>query len=226
MGVTVIAAFLILTSPVIGKMNAFTFQMIKEWNKALDACAHAEAVAVVGNAKAFSAGFDLSVMGAGPSPEARDMLFRGGELMLRLAEFPRPVVIGATGHALALGAIALFTADYRVGPASAKAKTGLTEVAIGMQVPEFALALGRERLNPAYLTRATALAEVFDSTAAQQAGYYDHVADDPAAVAIELAKGFSEYRGDAFPKTKGLVWANQIAFARERLEADLKMFAN
>ena len=208
------------------KMNAFSFAAIKQWNKALDVCENADAVAIFGNTKAFSAGFDLSVMGNGPSPDAAEMLYLGGELCCRLAEFERPVVIGATGHSLALGAIMCFCADYRVVVQdNPKLKTGMTEVAIGLPVPEFALALGRERLAPTHFTRATSLAEVFDATAATTAGYYDAGVDqvDHRETVLNLATGFCEYHRESFVKTKRHVWSDRIDHARERLDKDVEM---
>ena len=209
------------------KMNAFTFDAIKQWNKALDICENSDAVAIFGNKKAFSAGFDLSVMGNGPSKAAAEMLHLGGELCCHLAEFERPVVIGATGHSLALGAIMCFCADYRVVVNdNPKLKTGMTEVAIGLPVPEFALALGRERLAPTHFTRATSLAEVFDSKEAIKAGYYDAGVNeaDHRNTVLELAAGLSEYHRESFIKTKQHVWGDRIDYARKRLEKDVEMF--
>lgn len=59
-------------------------------------------------------GFDLTVL---PKMDAaaRNLFTRGMHLMLRLFEFPIPVVVGCAGHALALGAILLFTSDIRIG---------------------------------------------------------------------------------------------------------------
>ena len=51
---------------------------------------------------------------------------------------PIPVVLGVTGHALAMGGILTTCADYRVG-ADGPFKIGLNEVAIGMPVPGFAI---------------------------------------------------------------------------------------
>ena len=78
-----------------GKMNAFSFDMLSAVHSALDGCTEAGAVVITGNEKCLSAGFDLSVMGKGPSKEAGEMLRQGCDLMLRIAEFPRPVLLGS-----------------------------------------------------------------------------------------------------------------------------------
>ena len=90
-------------------------------------------MAIIGRPGKFSAGFDLSVMTAGPD-QARDLLRAGADLALRIYTFPIPVVLGATGHALAMGAILLMAADVRIG-ADGPFKVGLPEVEIGMPLP-------------------------------------------------------------------------------------------
>ena len=209
------------------KMNAFSFLALKQWNKALDVAENADSVVIFGNKKAFSAGFDLAIMGNGPSDQAAEMLKQGGELCCRLAAFPRPVVLGATGHSLALGAIMTFCCDYRVViNDNPKLKTGMTEVAIGLPVPEFALVLGRERLSSRYLTRATTLAEVFDVESALAAGYYDVgvPAEKHRETCLAVATGFGEYHRESFIKTKQVVWGDRIEYALERLEVDCAGF--
>lgn len=89
-----------------GKMNSFGFTMCAALNAALDRACEEEgdiAVLLLGNKKAFSAGFDLKVMGGKASLDQYHLFNAGLGLALRLAEFPRPVVMGSTGHGLALG---------------------------------------------------------------------------------------------------------------------------
>ena len=83
----------------------------------------------------------------GDIADARRLLAAGANLGVRLFTFPIPVVLGVTGHALAMGGILTTTADYRVG-ADGPYKIGLNEVAIGMPVPSFAVELCRDRLSP------------------------------------------------------------------------------
>jgi enoyl-CoA hydratase len=120
-----------------GKMNAFGFDLCKDVTEAMDlALARgAGAVVVAGNAKAFSAGFDLQIMAKGTSDQQAALFEKGSELILKFFEFPRPLVIAAQGHGLALGAILLLAADVRIGSNAPKHKYGLNEVAIGMSVP-------------------------------------------------------------------------------------------
>jgi len=106
-------------------------------------------------------------------------------------EYPKPLLIGATGHTLALGAIVMTTADIRIGTADTpKCKIGLNEVRepalprtglaracthpspvqtrpnaaqvhIGMPLPASSYPILRSRLSPCHLTRATTLGTIY-----------------------------------------------------------------
>ena len=91
-----------------GKANVFTHAALDELQSLLTRAEadEAKAVVIIGRPGKFSAGFDLSVMTAGPD-QARDLLRAGAELALRIYTFPMPVLLGVTGHALAMGAIVL-----------------------------------------------------------------------------------------------------------------------
>jgi enoyl-CoA hydratase len=128
---------------------------------------------ILGRPGKFSAGFDLTTMRAGVG-EARDLLRVGAELALRIYTFPVPVVLGVTGHALAMGAIFLLAADTRIG-AAGEFKIGLNEVAIGMPVPMFATELASDRLSRRHLTAAVNHARIYDPVGAIDAGYLDEV---------------------------------------------------
>ena len=89
-----------------GKVNVLSYAAIAAFEEALDRAAEeASAVCIVGNAKATSAGFDLSVMNAGIE-SALDLVGAGGRMLLRLYTHPQPVVLAVTGHALAAGRVA------------------------------------------------------------------------------------------------------------------------
>jgi len=186
-----------------GKANAFSFAMLDALGAALDAAEReARALVLLGRPDRFSGGFDLGVMNAGGEAMVR-LVTGGGRLALRLYEFPLPVVIGCTGHALAMGAVALCAADLRIG-AAGDYKIGLNEVAIGLTLPPFALELARERLAPTHLQRATGLAEIFDPAGAAAAGFLDRVVP-PAEVekaCLEAAAALAALPARAHAGTK------------------------
>ncbi len=187
-----------------GKANALSMPMIDAVLGALDrAAGEAKAVILTGRPGRFCAGFDLRVMMSGPDA-AVALLTRGADLLLRLFEYPLPLVIAASGHALAGGALVVLTGDTRLGIAGDDVKVGLNEVAIGMPVPLLAMELARARLNPAALTAATLFAQVYTPAGAQTAGYLDAVvaAEDLAAAALTEAKRLGALPRAAYAGTK------------------------
>src|SRR4051794_17902431 len=88
-----------------GKANAISFEVLDGLNAALDsAYAGSKAVALIGREGKFSAGFNLKIM-TGDIADARRLLGGGAELGIKIFEAPVPVVLGVTGHALAMGGI-------------------------------------------------------------------------------------------------------------------------
>ena len=207
-----------------GKANALSHAMLDAIHAAFDR-AHedsAGAVALVGRPGRFSAGFDLSVMSQGREA-VTGLVGKGAGLALRIFEWPTPVVLGVTGHALAMGAVLCLSADERIGSEGAY-KVGLNEVAIKMTLPDFALVLAIDRLSRRHLSRATAGAEIYDPSGAVDAGYLDRLVPDgeadgaARARAAELAETL---HGPSHARTKQAVRQQ----AAERLRAAVEGFA-
>ncbi|MEM8498951.1 MAG: crotonase/enoyl-CoA hydratase family protein [Pseudomonadota bacterium] len=177
-----------------GKANALSPELIEFINAAIDQAEadDVDAIALIGREGKFCAGFDLSVMGAGRD-QAFALLNAGGLLALRLFEMPKSVVIGATGHAMAMGALLLLSADERIG-ADGPYKIGLNEVQIGMALPAMGVQLAKERLQNKYLTRAVINSELFTPQEAVDVGYLDRIVEPEkvATVAIAMATHLAE----------------------------------
>jgi enoyl-CoA hydratase len=201
-----------------GKANAFSFAMLEALGAALDAAEkEAKAVVLLGRPDRFSGGFDLKVMNEGGDAMVR-LVTAGGRLALRLYESPLPVVLGCTGHALAMGAVVLCAADLRIGAAGAY-KIGLNEVAIGLALPVFASELARARLSPRYLQRATALAELYDPAGAVEAGFLDRAvpSDQLEAAVLEAAATLAALPARAHALTKRSLRATNLETLRTSL---------
>ncbi len=202
-----------------GKVNVLSPAMLGQVNAALDEAADAAVVVLTGRPGVFSAGFDLRVLQARDA--AAEGMIRGGfELAARLLTFPAPVLIACTGHAIAMGSFLLLSADYRIG-ADGPYKITANEVAIGMTIPVAAIEICRQRLSPAHLSRALALAETFPPAEAAAVGFLDLVvpgaelADAAAAAASRLA----ELDRAAHAATKLRVRGAAVAAIRADLEA-------
>jgi enoyl-CoA hydratase len=170
-----------------GKVNALSPSMQAAIAAALDqaetdiAAGTVKAVVLAGNARVFSAGFDLSVFASGDADAGHAMLAGGFELAVRTLTFPAPVVMAATGPAIAMGSFLLLSGDHRVG--SEKSRCQANEVAIGMTLPLAALEIMRLRLTPAVFSRAVSVAAVFAGDAAIAGGWLDEVVERDAVLA-------------------------------------------
>lgn len=177
--------------------------MVQDINAALDR-AEAEACIVIltGEGQVFSAGFDLKILRTGVQ-NAFGMLIGGFSLSRRLLSFPRPVILACNGHAIAMGAFILLSADYRIGVAG-DFRIVANEVENGLTVPYSALTVCAYRLKPGFYDRAVGQSEVFVPKTAVEAGFLDKVveADELMAAAKSHASAFAKLDDDAFKRTK------------------------
>ena len=167
-----------------GKANALSASLMSELNLALDdalAEAAVKAIVLAGRDGRFSGGFDLEVMRSGDWAAVVNLVADGGVLVRRLYGCGKPVVAACTGHAVAAGALILLGCDFRVGP-DAPVKIGLNEVAIGMVLPKWAQTVATDRLSRRARQRSIVTAELFDGTAAADAGFLDEAVAPEAVV--------------------------------------------
>jgi len=138
-------------------------------------------VVIAGNQRVFSGGFDLAVFQSGDAKAALGMLAGGFELSKRCLTFPVPVIMAATGPAIAMGSFLLLSGDHRVG--QPKSRCQAIEVAIGMTIPISAIEIMRARLTPAAFHRGTAMAATFAGDEALGGGWLDELVEADQVVA-------------------------------------------
>jgi enoyl-CoA hydratase len=204
-----------------GKANALSPAMLAELDGAFGRAEADRAVVVLtGRPGMFSAGFDLAVLQAA-GDAAAGMLRAGFEVAARMLSFPAPVLTACTGHAVAMGAFLLLSADYRVG-AAGPYKITANEVAIGLTMPRSALEICRHRLSPAYFSRAAMLAEVFAPGDAVAAGFLDRLA--PSAELPDAARSsaadLARLDRDAYAATKQRAREPVLTAVRAAIGAD------
>ncbi|MFN3627452.1 crotonase/enoyl-CoA hydratase family protein [Parvibaculum sp.] len=208
-----------------GRANALGHAMIGALNAALDeAEGKAKAVLIAGREKRFCAGFDLDVMGSGPE-NVRKLVTAGAELLLKLYEYPLPVIMACTGHSLAAGGLLLLAGDTRIGT-EGDFRIGLPEVAIGMTMPVFGIELARDRLARNRFSEAVTQARIYGPAEAAAVGYLDEVV--PAAALMDTAKAraaaLAALQQPAFANTKRKERQATIALIRSTLTADSDTF--
>lgn len=165
-----------------GKANVLSPAMQQSLNEAFDQAESdaSKAVVLAGNRKLFSGGFDLAVFASGDAQAALGMLSGGFELSLRCLTFPKPVIMAATGPAIAMGSFLLLSGDHRVG--SPRTRCQANEVAIGMVLPISAIEIMRMRLTRAAFQRGIAMAATFAGDAAIAGGWLDEIVEQDAVV--------------------------------------------
>ena len=206
-----------------GKRNALSPAMFKTLNQAIDRAERDGAMIILtGRSEAFSAGFDLKVMGAG-GPAAIGMLKAGFAMTARLLSFPRPVIAASGGHAMAMGLFLVLSSDYSLG-ATGAFKYAANEVAIGMTLPRVATEVLRLRLTPAQLQRAAVLAATYTPEEAVAAGMLHEVVapDRLLDQARAAAARFAQLDRRAHHKTKLRLREKTLTSIRRSLPLDLR----
>lgn len=204
-----------------GKANAVSFQFIEQVNAALDRAEKDKAVTILtGRPGKFSAGFDLSALSRGGDSATR-LVRIGAQLCERLLGFPTPVIAACNGHSLALGALLLLAADYRIGT-EGNYKIGTNEVAIGMPLPYFGVELARLRLSPLHFSRAVANAEIYNPQGAVEAGFLDVVVSEEELMetAVQSAQGLARLDMAAHYATKMRVREKALSTINEAIEKE------
>jgi enoyl-CoA hydratase len=145
------------------------------------------AVVIAGRPGRFCAGFDLGVIRGGDREAILTMVRDGGRLVGQAYGAAVPVVAACTGHAVAAGALLLLGCDHRIGP-DTDVKIGLNEVAIGLTLPPWALAIAEARLSPRHLQTSVVNSRLHSGPEAVDAGFLDAVVAPDEVVGAALAR--------------------------------------
>ena len=205
-----------------GKANVMSLAMLRALDDALESAQAAQAAVVLAaRGRAFSGGFDLATFQR-RGPELVQMLEAGARLAARLLRHPRPVVVACQGHAVAMGAFLLLSADHRLC-SDADLRIQLNEVQVGLTMPQFAIALCRQRLVPASVHAAVATARPFSPAEAMSAGFVDELVD-PATLlsaAREHALRMAAYPMPAFDASKRRLVAPALQALEQAIAEDV-----
>ena len=186
-----------------GKANALGTQTWAELNTAFDKAEKDDAIVILtGRDGVMSGGFDLKEMQAGPQ-EALELTSKGSKFARRIMAHPRPVIMAATGHTIAMGAFLALACDYSMIKAGSF-KVGLNETLIGMTMHNFGIEMGRYHLTNAHFNRCVINGEIFDPKGAMHAGFFDRVVPEQQwPMAIPMAgQMFGQVNAKAFRETK------------------------
>ncbi len=205
-----------------GKANALGSQMWAELNAALDSAEKDDAIVIItGRDGMMSGGFDLKEMGDGPQ-DALELTSKGSKFARRIMSHPRPVIMAAPGHTIAMGAFLALACDYSMIKAGSY-KVGLNETLIGMTMHNFGIEMGRYHLPKQYFNRCVINGEIFDPKGAMHAGFFDRVvSEEQWPMAIPMAgQMFGQLNAKAFRETKLRSRKAIFAILDQAIEDDL-----
>lgn len=205
-----------------GKANALGSQTWAELNDALDRAEKDDAIVILtGRDGMMSGGFDLKEMGDGPQ-DALELTSKGSKFARRVMAHPRPVIMAAPGHTIAMGAFLAMACDYSFIKAG-NYKVGLNETLIGMTMHNFGIEMARYHLPKSYFNRCCINGEIFDPKGAMHAGFFDRVVpEDQWPMAIPMvAQMFSQLNAKAFRETKLRSRKAIFAILDQAIEDDL-----
>ena len=203
-----------------GKANALGTTALDSLQSTLDDAERdgVSAVILKGRPGSFSSGFDLEEVRSDPTRrEAIRLKFV--DLLIRLFDYERPVVVACTGHALAAGAALLLVADRRLG-LDGRFKLGFNEAAIGVPISGVTVELARYRM-PMPWFESLVSGHTFDPEQAVPAGLLDSVVPNEEELmegAEQLAQRLAKVDPAVFRKMKGL--ARALPSERARIERD------
>jgi enoyl-CoA hydratase len=169
------------------------------------------AVVLTGTGPIFSAGVDLFRLTRDGPAYVQRFLPLLSRFVRTLFAFPRPVVAGANGHAIAGGAIMVFAADVRLMAAGA-GRIGVPELLVGVPFPAAALEVVRFAVPRRLVQSLVYTGRTMPPEEALAAGLVDEVvsADDLQTRAHEVARQLAQVPADAYRLTKQALRAEAL----------------
>ena len=207
-----------------GKVNAMALPLFDALNAALDRAERERPAAIVisGRPGVFSAGLDLKLLPTLAADALRRTIVAFGRTMLRVFGFPIPTIAAVGGHAIAGGAILAFACDVRLC-AEGPFRLHLNEVAIGLPLPTWALAIAHSAIPTRWQTEAILHARAYLPAEARERGIVDAVvrADRLLAEADVRAAALRGLDLAAYATSKARHRAAAVDWATARLESEV-----
>ncbi len=163
---------------------------------------HGGPVLFTGAGDAFSAGLNLEEVLDADETSMRSFLDLLTELMVAIHHHRGPTVAAINGHAIAGGCLLALLCDQRIATSNPKARFGLNEVALGLQIPPRVFRLAHSRLSPTHASVVLLGAALHGPERALQLGLVDALADDPLAAGRAAIEALAKHPADGYAATK------------------------
>jgi enoyl-CoA hydratase/carnithine racemase len=167
------------------KANAFSPELTAELSAAIAAQSKARGIVLASALPGiFSAGWDLPLLVDRDRKSMEEFVGAYCDLVRRIFVAGPPIVAALTGHAIAGGLIVAMAADERIG-AEGKGKFGLSEVILGVSVPQCLMEPFRHVIGARHMERLAATGENVSVEQALAIGLLDRAV--PAAELLDRA---------------------------------------
>lgn len=180
------------------------------------------AVLLTGAGDAFSAGLDLKELSTLDARAMEAFLRKLEAVVEALYTYPGPTVALVNGHAIAGGCVLALACDHQVATSNPRARIGLSEIALGLELPPVTLSVVRERVPKRYLNRVLLGAELHEPVAALKLGLVDEVSDEAGTVARAKLAALAAHPRSAYARTKAELRGDTVdASQNERRFAEM-----
>jgi enoyl-CoA hydratase len=186
------------------KANAFSPELVADLSAALTAHAGARAVVLASSLPGmFSAGWDLPLLVDRDRKAMEEFVGAYCDLVRQLFVFGPPTVAALPGHAIAGGLIFAMGADERIA-AEGSARFGLSEVILGVSVPQCLMEPFRHVLGARAMERLAATGENVEIARALAMGLIDRAVpkEDLLEAAVARARFLAGLSAPAYAAIK------------------------
>ncbi len=186
------------------KANAFSPDLVGQLSAALEAQASARGIVLASSSPGiFSAGWDLPLIVDFDRKAMEEFVGAYCDLVRQLFVMGPPVVAALPGHAVAGGLIVAMAADERI-VAQGKGKFGLSEVVLGVSVPQCLMEPFRHVVGPRAMERLAATGENVGVDQALSLGLVDRAvaAEELLDRAVERARFLAGLSSAAYAAIK------------------------
>ncbi len=167
----------------------------------------------------FSAGLDLLAVSEFDREQMRRFIAEWEAAMIRLLEFPMPVVAAINGAATAGGCILAIACDYRMMAAEG-AVIGMNGIRLGITLPAAALEILRDGIPASQLAYVLYSGRLFNADEALQRGLVNEVVHQENLLEAALARlrEFTGHAGNPAASLKAALRRDTLARIRENTE--------
>jgi enoyl-CoA hydratase len=212
-----------------GKVNAMDIELCEAFSSELDELLkrNVRSVVLTSKGSTFSAGVDLlRLINGGPEYIERFMPALT-DALLKLFEFPRPVIAAMNGHAVAGGFILACACDVRI-MVDGNGRLGMPELLVGVPLPAIALEVLRFAVPAPYLAQLAYCGRTVTPTEALRIGMVEELVPENQLLghAFRTANQMAAIPEKPFEMTKRELRAPFIErFKTERSKIDAEVLA-